>query len=201
MEIVTFGLANSIQGIHISQVEEIIMDQDPLEVPNVPDFLKGIIKLRNQIIPVVEGTERLGFPAEQIPPDGNGNILIVNYEDELLGIRVESVDKVIKLDNEKIHSSPDSIDGIGGEHVDAVAEVPVSVDSKQTSGYDPSDSTGQKNNTNGEHHQNKSEKTETPTKNILLLNPDAMFSKEESSKIKNIRTEQDPAHPNNPEEN
>jgi purine-binding chemotaxis protein CheW len=189
LEIVTFGLAGEITGIRINLVEEIIMDREPIQVPNLPDFLNGITKLRNQIIPIVEGTERLGYPMEKSPVSGKGQILIVNYHDELIGIRVETVYKIVSVKQDKIQSSPDSIQDIGADYVEAVAEVPNSFGSRKTtksaqSGASPKTTTSRTSN-----DENEPEDSSVQTKNILLLNPDALFSMEEFSTLEDVRTE------------
>ncbi|MFB6355842.1 MAG: chemotaxis protein CheW, partial [bacterium] len=94
MQIVTFQLAGERYGLPIDTIQEIIMDRDVTRVPNLPTFLKGIIHLRDSVIPIVDGIERLGYHDREKGFE-NGRIVIVEYNKQLIGIRVATADDVL----------------------------------------------------------------------------------------------------------
>lgn len=193
MQLVTLGLAGEKYGIDIDDIHEIIMDQEPTRVPNLPSFLKGIINLRNNVIPIVEGTERIGYSEEESPPEGDGKIFIVKYEDQLIGIRVESAYKVVNVTEENIQSSPEMIDQMGGEFVEGVVEQEAqgrSIDSEESRRSNYTDSEPADESTR-RRKNSRQVSQEGEKENILILNLDALFTGEEIEKIRTTREEVD----------
>ena len=65
MQLVSFRLAQEEYGIEITKVQEIILMGEITRVPQTPDYIKGLINLRNTVIPIVD--LRLRFGLEQEP--------------------------------------------------------------------------------------------------------------------------------------
>ncbi len=173
MKIVTFSLGEEIYGLAIEKIQEIIMDPEITGVPNLPSFLKGIIKLRNQIIPVVEGVERLGYSREYSPEKGKGKIFIVEYEGQLIGIRVSEARQVLEIAEEEINSAPGMINQFGANFVNGVVQVKLD------------------RNTVGAGRAEAGEESEGKEINILLLDLEKLFTGKEMQKIKKVREDRD----------
>ena len=192
MQIVTFGLAGETYGLEIDKIQEIIMDKTITHVPNLASFLKGIINLRNLVIPVVEGAERLGYSEDGIPEPGSGRILIVEFENQLIGIRVRNAKTVLEIDQENIQSSPDMIDDMGGRFVRGVIEYKQQDRHKKKKssggdsirGLDFSKLSSDESNTSSAQSVTEIEEED---KNILLLNLEALFTGDEIEKIKKAK--------------
>jgi len=196
MQFVTFGLAGETYGLEINRIQEIIMDKEITRVPNLASFLKGIINLRNLVIPVVEGTERLGYDPEISPEYGEGRIMIVEYENQLIGIRINSADTVLTVDPSEIQSSPEIIGEMGGRFVKGVVEHrsggrrDSSDRGTGSSGgridqmeIDVTSSGSRVNRSQGESKGLSSSSDNEDLTNILLLDLDELFTGEEIQEI------------------
>ena len=79
-------------GIDAEQVVEIITDHTITYLPRVPHYVRGIINLRGQIIPIMDIRLRLG------KPEADENcIMVVNVGSDCIGILVDGVDKMVDV--------------------------------------------------------------------------------------------------------
>ncbi len=90
-------------GVVADYVVEIITNHTVTHLPLVPDYVKGIINLRGQIIPIVDIRNLLGQPADRADC-----IIILNIDEVMVGILVDTVQRMIDLDQQKILPSPSS---------------------------------------------------------------------------------------------
>jgi len=99
-----FQLHNEIYGINISDVTEIIEMQQITDIPDMPNFVKGVINLRGQVIPIID--LRLRFAMEERDYDDRTCIIIVKTEDRSFGLIVDTVTEVEDITQEKISPPP-----------------------------------------------------------------------------------------------
>lgn len=100
----TFTLGNDYFGIEILHVTEIIGLQAITAVPNLPDYIKGIINLRGKIIPVMD--VRLRFKKELREYDDRTCIIVVDIDEISVGLIVDRVSEVIDIGEESISPPP-----------------------------------------------------------------------------------------------
>ncbi|MEF9941569.1 MAG: chemotaxis protein CheW [Lachnospiraceae bacterium] len=91
-------------GVSTNYVMEIITNHTITILPMVPDFVKGIINLRGQIIPIIDIRLRLGKPA--ITYTSTSCIIVFDINSVPIGIIVDSVSQVLDLDCSKISQVP-----------------------------------------------------------------------------------------------
>ncbi len=99
-----FGIAEEEYGVEIAHVKEIIKVCNITKVPHTETYIKGIINLRGDIIPVVNVRERFGIPAK--PYDDRTCIIVLNFEDNTVGLIVDDVNEVMYIDTNKITPPP-----------------------------------------------------------------------------------------------
>ncbi len=87
-------------GIDIQQVETIIRMRDITRVPKSPFFIKGVINLRGDIIPVM--SLRLKFRLEPDEYTPNTRIVIIKTEEHSIGLIVDEVMEVMEFSQESI---------------------------------------------------------------------------------------------------
>jgi len=104
----TFVIGKETYGIEIRYVTEIIGLQDITEMPDMPDYLKGIINLRGTIIPVMD--VRLRFGKQPRNYDDRTCIIVIDCGVVAVGLTVDSVSEVLTLPEQDIAELP----GIGG---------------------------------------------------------------------------------------
>lgn len=115
-----FKLGKEEYGIDIRVITTIIeKDMKIARVPKSPAFIKGVINLRGEIIPIMDIRSKFNLPAVQDTEETR--IIIVNADEIAMGLIVDSVAEVIHLDEastENITSfsndlSLDYISGVG----------------------------------------------------------------------------------------
>ncbi len=95
----TFSVAEEEYAIDISRVVEVRVWEEASRLPNVEDFIAGVINLRGEIIPIVDTRIRFGLP--EATYDLSSIIVIVKARDvsrqRTMGIIVDSVSEVFNL--------------------------------------------------------------------------------------------------------
>ena len=100
----TFILGKEEYGIEIGYVTEIVGLQSITEVPELPDYVKGIINLRGKIIPVIDVRLRFGKEAREYN-DRNCTI-VIEVKDISVGLIVDAVAEVLSIAQENIVPLP-----------------------------------------------------------------------------------------------
>lgn len=107
-------------GIDIRYIDNIVRMQSITRVPKVPSYLKGVINLRGEVIPVMSIRLKMGLEADEITR--TSRIIILKLEQQgNVGIIVDEVREVVTLDTAEIekvaHDSKDEkanfINGVG----------------------------------------------------------------------------------------
>ncbi len=128
----TFLIGEQNYGFEILHVTEIVGLDDITEVPDVPDYVKGMINLRGNVIPVVD--VRLRFGMDEKEYDERTCVIVVTLETSTVGMVVDSVNEVSVFREEDISVSPqggknsqngDFIKGMGrqGDHVTILLDI------------------------------------------------------------------------------
>jgi len=106
-------------GVEIKQTREIINFTELTEMPSTPDFVKGVINLRGEIVPIVDLYKRLEI--EKVERESDDKIIVVEIGGNLIGMQVSEVKGIIRLSEANIGSAPgltkqykrDFIEGVG----------------------------------------------------------------------------------------
>jgi purine-binding chemotaxis protein CheW len=104
----TFHIVNEEFAIPVLKVREILGVQDITSVPRTPAFLKGVINLRGQVIPVVDLRLKFGIPEAEYTQLTCIVVVQVAVEtrDLLVGIVVDGVSDVLSLAGSDIEDTP-----------------------------------------------------------------------------------------------
>ena len=109
-------------GLPIAQVQEVINTPRITRVPKAPQYLKGVINLRGNVIPVVDVARRLGIGETSV---ANGSrIVAVDVGEEVVALAAEQVSKVTRLAESAIKPPPPLVSGISAEYINGVARLP-----------------------------------------------------------------------------
>ncbi|HEX9224591.1 MAG TPA: chemotaxis protein CheW [Candidatus Acidoferrales bacterium] len=95
LQIVGFRIGDETYGVRISAVREIVRVPAITAVPNAPDYIEGVINLRGKIIPVMDLRKRFGI--KNVEPNKKNRILVVELENKVLGLIVNSASEVLKI--------------------------------------------------------------------------------------------------------
>lgn len=117
-EYVVFKLSGEFYGIDITNVENIEKLIPITRVPYTEKYIKGVVNLRGNVIPVVDLRSRFELPKKDF--DDESRIIIVNIHELKVGMIVDSSSEVLKLDREDIDAAPAIR---GNTNVDFVKEI------------------------------------------------------------------------------
>lgn len=100
----TCFIKNQIYGIPISEVVQITGMQEIRDVPEFPNYAKGVIDLRGSIVPIIDLRSRL--KKGEIEYNERTCIIVTNIDELYIGFIVDSVDEVTNIYEENISSPP-----------------------------------------------------------------------------------------------
>ncbi len=116
----TFNLDKEAYGIEITHVTEIIGIQPVTEVPELPDYIRGIINLRGKIIPVMD--VRLRFKKKFREYNDRTCVIVIDIDDLSIGLIVDSVSEVIAIPDTEIVAPPE-VSKSGNKYVKGIGKV------------------------------------------------------------------------------
>jgi purine-binding chemotaxis protein CheW len=104
LQLVGFRVGEEEFAIDILRVQEIIRAPQLTRVPNAPEVMEGVMNLRGKIIPVIALRRRFGL--EEVPPDKQNRIVVVEIQGTVLGLSVDAVSEVLRFPAEKVEPPP-----------------------------------------------------------------------------------------------
>jgi purine-binding chemotaxis protein CheW len=102
----TFEIGEEDYAIDVINIKEIITMTPITQVPESPDFLKGIINLRGDIVPVINVRTRFRMPEKEY--NDLTCIVVLDFEDYIIGLIVDQVKGVVTIPEELVSLPPDS---------------------------------------------------------------------------------------------
>lgn len=121
MQFVSFLLEEVEFGINILAVHEILRMPEMTRLPNTPDFIKGVINLRGNVIPIVDVRIRFDFPAGTITD--LTRVIVVETGEKLVGLLVDNVYQVVRLPEHNIDPPSDLIEGVSEEFIAGIGRM------------------------------------------------------------------------------
>lgn len=104
-EYLTFVLGDENYALDIMTVKEIRGYANVTKIANAPDFLKGVLNLRGDIVPIVD--LRLKFKVGNATYDEFTIVIMLMIEDRIVGIVVDKVSDVISINKTDIKAPPE----------------------------------------------------------------------------------------------
>lgn len=101
---VTFRLDDETYGINVMQVQEVLRYTEIAPVPGAPPYVVGIINLRGNVVTVIDTRKRFGLQHEELTD--NTRIVVIEAENQVVGILVDSVSEVVYLRQSEIETTP-----------------------------------------------------------------------------------------------
>lgn len=104
----TFALGKEEYGIEILKVREIIGYMTITAVPQMPAYVKGVINLRGQVIPVIDLRTRFGMEVKEITDQTCIIVVDISHEKRSFnaGLIVDRVQEVLSIEKENIDDAP-----------------------------------------------------------------------------------------------
>jgi purine-binding chemotaxis protein CheW len=117
----TFHLAGEDYGVEIRYVTEIIGIQKITEVPDMPDFIRGVINLRGKVIPVMDVRTRFRLPSREY--DERTCIIVVDINESAVGLLVDEVREVADIPEAQVEAPPATGKGSGSGYIQGMGKL------------------------------------------------------------------------------
>ena len=114
-QLISFGVETENYGVNIQSVKEVIKIREITKLPKAPSFVKGVINLRGDVIPVIDFRDKFGL--EQKGYSDITRVIVVEVDNRSIGIVVDRVSHVIRMSPEEITPPPPMIGGIAEEYL------------------------------------------------------------------------------------
>lgn len=118
---VVFKIEQEFYGIDISKVKSIERIQHFTRVPNAPPFVKGVINLRGEVVPIIDFRLRINIDYKEI--DLDSRIIIVNVDEIQVGLLVDSSSEVIEIGSDNIDNPPMEKEGVAENFVEGIGKL------------------------------------------------------------------------------
>jgi len=120
-QLVSFRLGVEEYGVSIMKVQEIIRMQEITRVPQMPEFIEGIINLRGNVIPIIDLRKRFGLAHGERTIDSR--IVVVSVRNRIVGVIVDGVSEVLRISDENIEPPPPAVSTSGRDYIKGVGKL------------------------------------------------------------------------------
>lgn len=121
MQLVTFRLADETYGIEITKVREIILISEITQIPQAAHYVKGLINLRNTVIPVIDLRAKFGLAESALTDESR--IMVINVSNNTIGIIVDEVKEVLRIRRDQIAPPPPTVASLGREYLQGLVKL------------------------------------------------------------------------------
>lgn len=95
IQFLSFSVSNEVFGIELVHVHEILRPVFITRIPNVEEYILGVVNLRGEIIPIVDLKKK--FDQGFVEINKNTRIVVLEHNSKRFGLVVEEVKQVIKI--------------------------------------------------------------------------------------------------------
>ena len=118
-QIVTFRLGEDMFAADIFSVERVLRHQAPTPVPNLPEWVEGVIEYHGRVVPVIDLRRRFELPPRAAAAETR--ILVFNSGGEWIAAVVDAVLEVAAVSDADLAPPPPLFRGLAGEYLRGIA--------------------------------------------------------------------------------
>jgi purine-binding chemotaxis protein CheW len=118
VQIVTFRLGGDLFAADIHGVERVLRRQDTTPVPNVPDWIAGVIEYQKRVVPVIDLRAR--FEMEATEATNETRVLVFNADQQWIAGVVDAVLEVAAIDKTTVQPPPELFRGLAGDYLKGI---------------------------------------------------------------------------------
>lgn len=120
-QMISFMVGGEEYGIEIHRVKEVIRMPAVTWLPKTPTFVKGIINLRGDVIPIVDLRDKFGL--EPMEYTVTNRVIVVDVQGKLVGMVVDSASQVLRIAADQIEPAPPVAGGVPSDLIEGVGKV------------------------------------------------------------------------------
>jgi purine-binding chemotaxis protein CheW len=120
-QFISFSVGQEEYGLELPRVKEVIRVREITWLPKAPSFVKGIINLRGDVIPIIDLRDKFGL--ESRGDMAQTRVIVVELEDRLTGLVVDSASQVARIAADQIDPPPPVPGGFSQELITGVGKI------------------------------------------------------------------------------
>lgn len=121
MQVVCFKIGEEEYGLEILKVQEILKLPKVTKLPKSADYILGVIDLRGQVIPIINLSTKFGIKDHS--QSDNLRAVVVEINNKKVGLAIDSVSHVVRIDSKDIEPPPPIVRGISGKYITGIAKI------------------------------------------------------------------------------
>lgn len=121
IQLVSFFVGKEEFAVEVEHVREIIRYPDIVQVPNVPPYIKGVISLRDRLLPIIDMRIKLDTGDDAITD--NTRVIVIDINNTQLGLVVDKVYEVTRIPKDTIFPPPQVITGEARDQLKGIARL------------------------------------------------------------------------------
>lgn len=120
-KLVTFRLGDDLFAADIFSVERVLRYTAPTSVPDMPDYIEGVIDYQGRVVPIVNLRRRFEMPTIEVRNETR--ILVLHGGGEWIGAVVDAVTAVTSFDPTTVAPPPNLFRGLAGEYLKGIVRM------------------------------------------------------------------------------
>jgi purine-binding chemotaxis protein CheW len=120
-QFISFSVGEEEYGLELLRVKEVIRVREVTWLPKAPSFVKGIINLRGDVIPIIDLRDKFGLETRE--QTSQTRVIVVEVEGRLMGMVVDSASQVVRIPADQIDPPPPVVGGFSREFITGVGKL------------------------------------------------------------------------------
>lgn len=120
-QLISFIVGEEEYGLEILRVKEVIRVREITRLPRAPCFVKGIINLRGDVIPIIDLRDKFGLEHREYT--SMTRVIVVDVDGRLVGMVVDAASQVVRIPADQIEPPPPIVGGLSAEYIKGVGKL------------------------------------------------------------------------------
>jgi purine-binding chemotaxis protein CheW len=120
-QLISFSVGEEQYGLELLRVKEVIRVREITWLPRAPSFVKGIINLRGNVIPIIDLRDKFGLGSRE--DTAQTRVIVVEIEGRLMGLVVDSASHVVRISADQIELPPPVPGGFSQELITGIGKI------------------------------------------------------------------------------
>jgi purine-binding chemotaxis protein CheW len=120
-QFISFSVGEEEYGLELLRVKEVIRIREITWLPKAPTFVKGIINLRGDVIPIIDLRDKFGLESRE--NTASTRVIVVEVDGRLMGMVVDSASQVVRIPADQIDPPPPVLGGFSQEFITGVGKL------------------------------------------------------------------------------
>lgn len=118
----TFYLESEQYALRVGRVREVLEMVEPSRLPHMPDYMEGIVRVRDAVLPVVDMRRRLGLNEGERTIDSAIVVMELAGDGKSVGCLVDAVDAVVEIEPSQIEPAPQIGTSVNSAYLEGIAK-------------------------------------------------------------------------------